>query len=215
LNQNRPVLGFVGALGFDRNKGFDTLLRACAKIRRESNLRPVIVAAGSGKLHFWRQQIAALDLSEDVRLLGLVDNIPEMLAAIDILVSPTRYDAYGLAVHEALCRGIPAIVSSRAGIVERYPKSLQKLILSTPDCEDELANQIIATLENLIQIRTEVKPFGEELRTRSWNDMAADIVALVEADYNNSSNPRLFQQEFRPPSSGSRRCQITPLSDNT
>ena len=41
----------------------------------------------------------------------------------DALVSPTRYEAYGLAVQEALCCGLPAIVSAEAGVAERIPPS--------------------------------------------------------------------------------------------
>ena len=98
-------------------------------------------------------------------------------------------------------------MSSRAGIAERYPGSLQKLILSIPDCADELAKQIIATLANLSQIRTEVKQFAEDLRMRSWDDMAADIVALVEADDRHSSKPLFYKQALCRPNSSSSRFQ--------
>ena len=37
------------------------------------------------------------------------------------MVHPARYEAYGLGVHEAICRGLPAIVSAGAGIAELYP----------------------------------------------------------------------------------------------
>ena len=51
-------------------------------------------------------------------------DVPEILAALDGLVHPARYEAYGLSVHEALCRGVPSIVSASAGIAERYPGGL-------------------------------------------------------------------------------------------
>ena len=54
-------------------------------------------------------------------------DMPAVLAAADVLVHPARYEAYGLAVHEALCRGIPAIVSREAGVAERYPAALEPL----------------------------------------------------------------------------------------
>ena len=46
------------------------------------------------------------------------EEAPAVLAACDALVSPTRYEAYGLAVHEALARGLPALVSRSAGIAD-------------------------------------------------------------------------------------------------
>ena len=46
---------------------------------------------------------------------------PGLLAACDVLVSPRGTRPYGLNVHEALCCGLPALVSASAGVAERYP----------------------------------------------------------------------------------------------
>ena len=54
--------------------------------------------------------------------------MPTVFAACDLLIHPARYEAYGLAVHEALCRGLPALVSATAGVAERYPEDLGQLL---------------------------------------------------------------------------------------
>ena len=46
-----------------------------------------------------------------VRFLGFRRDMPAVFAACDLLIHPARYEAYGLAVHEALCRGLPALVT--------------------------------------------------------------------------------------------------------
>ena len=103
-----------------------------------------------------------------------------MIAAADVLVHPARYEAYGLGVHEALCRGLPAIVSASAGIAERYPDIARDLLAPEPGD----APQLIATLRRW---RAEadawpsrIAPFAAALRNRSWDAMAAEIAALVE-----------------------------------
>ncbi len=65
-------------------------------------------------------------------------DMPAIVAACDLLVHPARYEAYGLAVHEALCRGLPALVSASAGVAERYPDDLAGLLLADPQSAAEL-----------------------------------------------------------------------------
>jgi glycosyltransferase involved in cell wall biosynthesis len=180
LTPGQAVLLFVGAIGYDCNKGLDTLLAACRLLDAKDMPGKVLLVAGSGKREFWHRQAAALGLVDRVQFLGVVDDMPGLLAAADLLVSPTRYDAYGLAVHEALCRGVPALVSRRAGVAERYPGELSVLLLNDPNDPGELAERIIASLAAADQLGPAVARFGEQLSRRSWDDMAAEIVALVE-----------------------------------
>jgi glycosyltransferase involved in cell wall biosynthesis len=173
------VVLFVGALGYDTNKGLDTLLRACRRLPGEGG-RLTVLAAGSGALDYWRARVAACGLEGRVRLLGHVPDMPALLAAADLFVSPTRYDAYGLAVHESLCRGVPAIVSRIAGVAERYPPELESLLLDDPEDNAELAGRITAVVADGERLRAALQPFAEELRGHTWEHMAEQMVALVE-----------------------------------
>jgi glycosyltransferase involved in cell wall biosynthesis len=180
LPDNAVVVLFVGALGYDRNKGFDTLLRAWQCWQKSGGPPGVLLAAGGGRLHFWRRMMDSLGLTASVRFAGGGQGIAPLMAAADLFVSPTRYDAYGLAVHEALCCGVPAIVSRAAGVAERYPSELQALIL--PDAEDaaDLARRMRDCWERREHYRGLVAPFAENLRERTWVHVAADIVTLAE-----------------------------------
>lgn len=174
------ALAFVGVLGFDRNKGFDTLLAACRLLAGRELPSLTLLAAGGGQLEYWRGEAAALGLGDRVRLLGAIDYVPDLLAAADLLVSPTRYDAYGLAVHEALCRGTPAIVSRAAGIAERYPSQLGSLLLDDPNSAPELARRIVAWFGRRDELRPAVDQFGAELRAWTWDDMSSNMVEVIE-----------------------------------
>lgn len=115
-SSDRPLAAFVGAFGHDSRKGFDTLWTAwrslCARSDWDANL---IVAGGGRALPRWREAIMRHGLETRIRLLGYTERVTEVLAAADVLVSPVRYESYGLNVQEALCSGVPAIVSRRAG----------------------------------------------------------------------------------------------------
>lgn len=183
IEPDRPLVVFVGALGYDTRKGFDTLLTAWRALCSESDWDAELVVAGGGRgLDRWREEIRVQGLAGRVRLLGHTSRVDALLAAADLLVSPARYEPYGLNVQEALCRGVPALVSGTAGIAERYPSDLRELILADPEDDRELASQLRSWRSAMSAWKARVAPLGETLRARSWTEMARDIVALAERD---------------------------------
>ena len=112
-----------------------------------------------------------------MRFLGFRRDMPAVFAACDLLIHPARYEAYGLAVHEALCRGLPALVSASAGVAERYPEDLGQLLLQDPTSVTELTERLSGWREDE-GIAERVADFGSRLRARTWDHMAREIVAL-------------------------------------
>jgi glycosyltransferase involved in cell wall biosynthesis len=180
---DRPVVLFVGALGYDNNKGFDTLLAAWRTLVAAGNWDAELLVAGSGNgLPRWQRAVARDGLAGTIRFLGFCPEVMGLLAGVDLLVSPARYEAYGLNVQEAVCRGVPALVSSRAGVVEQYPPDLAEMVLSNPDDAVELARRLLLWRSDRQQWRERFHPLSEALRVNSWDQMAARIVALAEAE---------------------------------
>lgn len=175
----RPAVAFVGALG-DRRKGFDTLFEAWLRLARDPGWDARLVVVGAGAmLPAWRARAEAECPGDSVRFLGFRDDVPRVLAACDLLVSPTRYEAYGLNVQEALCCGLPAIVSAEAGVAERYPGPLRGLLLPDPDDPADLARRIAAWRSDPGPPRAAAAEVGRALRARTWDHCAAEIVALI------------------------------------
>ena len=178
---DRPIVVFVGALGHDQNKGFDTLWSAwralCALVEWDADL---VVAGGGRGLMSWRRQVHREGLSSRVTLLGFTERIRDVLAAADLLVSPVRYEAYGLNVYEAICRGVPAMVSGRAGIAERYPPTLTEMILPDPENVRDLTTRLLSWRSDVGAWRERFAPFSAYLRRRTWSDMARDFMEVVE-----------------------------------
>ena len=173
----RRLALFVGALG-DRRKGLDTLFGAWQALCQRPNWDVDLVVAGTGaELDAWKTQ-AGRELPEGrVRFLGFRHDMPTVFAACDVLVHPARYEAYGLGVHEALCRGLPAIVTATSGVAERYPADLDSLLLQDPDSVTELTERLAAWHEDET-IAARVADFAVRLRSRTWDHMAHEIAEL-------------------------------------
>lgn len=181
IRDQRPLALFVGAIGCDNRKGFDVLFAAWNQLCKEDSWDVDLLVAGSGRaLPRWQKEIAAAGLRDRIRMLGYVDEIPRLLAVADVLISPVRYEAYGLNAQEALCRGISVIVSARAGIVERFPNDFQPLLLEDPESVD-------ACVDKLKLWRADVKGWNRRslklsatFRKRSWRTMAAEMVEVID-----------------------------------
>ena len=144
LPSDRPLALFVGALG-DRRKGFDVVFDAWRTLCSRADWDADLVVAGTGaELPAWQARAAEQLRGDRVRFLGFRKDMPAIFAACDLLIHPARYEAYGLAVHEALCRERPAIVTASAGVAERYPADLQSLLLQDPDSAAELTTRLLA-----------------------------------------------------------------------
>lgn len=170
-----PVVLFVGALG-DRRKGFDTVYAAWNAICRTSAWDAHLVVAGAGaELGRWRALADRDGIASRISFLGYRTDVPALMAAADLLVHPARYEAYGLAVHEAICSGVPSIVSRTAGIAERFPRDLSSLLIEDVDSATDLSARFDRWRAEPDEFARRTRAFGAQLRTRSWDDMARDV----------------------------------------
>jgi glycosyltransferase involved in cell wall biosynthesis len=178
---DRFRVAFIGALG-DRRKGFDVLFDAWCKVSKSPGWDGQLVVVGAGaEVDLWRKRVKEKNLDESISILGFRSDVPRILSACDALVSPTRYEAYGLGVHEALCCGLPAIVSANAGVAERYPEKLQHLLLQNAENAENLAALLLELRKNLSSIKENTRALSDDLRKRTWDVMARDIEALCDS----------------------------------
>ena len=176
----RPLALFIGALG-DRRKGFDTLFEAWSQLCRDTSWDVDLAVAGTGaEVPAWERRTAARGMEGRIRFLGFRSDIPAVMAAADVVVHPSRYEAYGLGVHEALCRGIPAIVSAGAGVAERMPEDLRPLLLPDAGSPADLVERLRRWGADETAWRARARETGRQLRRRSWDDMAEEIATIVE-----------------------------------
>jgi glycosyltransferase involved in cell wall biosynthesis len=166
------VAAFVGRL--DVQKGVDTLVAALADLADLG--RPVdILVAGEGPMRpVLEQYVAEGAGGERCRLLGLVDDVPAVLSAADLLVLPSRWEGWGLAVGEAMAAGLP-VVATRVEGIRDVQVAGQTGLLVPPDDPDELAGAI----EHLLTRPDLRERMGQAglARVREQFDISGNIIA--------------------------------------
>jgi glycosyltransferase involved in cell wall biosynthesis len=176
-----PRVVFVGALG-DRRKGFDVVYDAWRVLSAMPSWDADLIVVGAGaELPAWRERAVRDGLDRRITFLGFRNDVPRILPACDALVAPTRYEAYGAGVHEALCCALPSLVASTAGVAERYPSELRPLLLQDPESADDVVAALWRWRQKASDWRTKMFEWSPELRGRSWDDMAREIASICEA----------------------------------
>ena len=177
-----PIAGFVGALG-DRRKGFDVLFEAWTRLCADPAWNAVLAVVGSGsELPFWRARAEAAGVLQKVLFLGFRRDVPNLFRAFDAHVLPSRYEGYSLVTQEALCCGLPAFVTSTAGIAERYPSALCDLLIPDPNDAVDLADRLRTWHADPTRWSRSLIEFSMTLRSYTWEDMAACFTAVVAGE---------------------------------
>jgi glycosyltransferase involved in cell wall biosynthesis len=143
----RPAqLGFVGSLA-TYYKGLDTLLKAVALCQQEGlHVKAHVLGDGRSRPQF-EAMARDLGISQYVQFHGHVPAgkaVFEFLDSIDLFVMPSRTEALGRAMLEAMARGCPCIGSAVGGI----PELLAPEALVPPSDERQLAAAIHRFVSN-------------------------------------------------------------------
>ena len=175
---SEPIVVFVGALG-DRRKGFDTVFDAWQGLGNNWDATLLVVGRGA-ELPAWQTRVERAGLSRSVKFLGFRSDVPDILRAADAIVAPTRYEAFGQAVHEALCCGVAPIVSADAGVTDRFGTDFSGLLLRDPASSSELRTKLLEWRSSLTEQREVASRLAARLSERSWDTMSSESAGLLE-----------------------------------
>ena len=166
--ETRRELGFtedervIVSLGrLRRQKGHDLALRAMTLIAAaEPRARMLVVGDGPERKRLEKLR-ARLRLRGHAALLGQREDVPDILAAADCLVAPSRYEGFGLAVAEGMAAGLP-VVASRIDSIPELVEDGVSGILVRPNRPEALAAKVIEILGD----RERALLLGERARER-------------------------------------------------
>lgn len=110
------------------HKGQDTLIEALATLDPDAPWTCTIVGSLASRPDF-AERVATLasdaGLGDKVRMAGVLggDELERAYRRSDLLVAPSRAESYGMAIADALRRGIPVVASSVGGIPQTVAAS--------------------------------------------------------------------------------------------
>jgi len=179
---NRIIVGSVGRLVDD--KGYDVLLQAIS-ISRNKFKGVLFLIAGDGQdRQELEQKIIDLELAERVKLLGELDNVPEILQVFDIYVQPSRREGMPLAVIEAMASKLPIIASDIGGI-SKLLDSGKAGVLVEKENPQALSEALVKMIENEELRNYYLDKAFQRAKAFSIDKIAGEYVSLYEKMLNN------------------------------
>lgn len=144
-----PTILTVAAI--EPRKGLDVLIKAVSLITIEP--RPNVIINGPIRDQRYMQQlrnmVTNMGLARWVKFNQGVnyDDLPSLYQSATLFVLPTREDALGVVVLEALHCGLPVIATSVGGLPDMIINGINGLLIK-PDDPSELANAILLLLKD-------------------------------------------------------------------
>ena len=116
-------------------KGHADLLHALAPLlSRTENVALSIAGEGSERTSL-EALVRALGIERQVEFLGYRSDLPELLAASQLFVLPSRMEGFGLAVVEAMAARVPVVATRVGGVPEVFPDWAQEWLVDPGDLQ--------------------------------------------------------------------------------
>ena len=129
-NPVRPTPRILAVGRLKAPKDFLTLIRSLRAVR--APFEAMIVGDGPDRVQL-EDEIRARGLSEQVRLAGERSDVPELLAASDVFVLPSRSEGMPVSVLEAMAAGLPVVASRVGGLAEQVVDGETGLLVQPGD----------------------------------------------------------------------------------
>lgn len=164
-------------------KGHDTLFRALARL---THLPWHLTCAGSldrdpGTTARLRAFLRAEGLDERVALVGELDQsaMASQYDRADVFVLPTEYEGYGMAVAEAIARGLP-VISTPTGAIPEIVTKLAGLLV--PPGDVDALTSALTTVLGRAEVRAQLAREAILARDRlpSWRVSALKMADTLE-----------------------------------
>jgi len=137
----------VAAARHEHQKGLDTLVAALPEVRREVPGVQLVVAGREGNdTPLLCQLMTSGGVEDRVRLLGARTDVPDLIAAADVFVAPSRWEGLGSAVMEAMGIGTPIVAGDVPAIRETVTE--RGALLVPPSDLGRLAAALVAVLRD-------------------------------------------------------------------
>jgi glycosyltransferase involved in cell wall biosynthesis len=183
---NRPIVLCVAAKR--PHKNLSRLIGALASIPLDR--RPLLVLPGYTTPYEeeLRRRAAALNVADDVRFLGWVDDaeLEGLYAAAECFAFPSLYEGFGLPVLEAMARGVPVACSDRGSLGEVAGDAALRF---DPESEDAIARAIERLLSD-VALAAQLRAAGITQAERfNWSATAAGTLACYERTLAHARSP--------------------------
>ncbi len=149
-------------------KRVDELVRAFAVLRNQ-DVSAVLALVGDGPELPKAEQLARdLGVRQDLRILGKMTNIEDVLQASDVFMLPSRAESFGLVALEAMACGVPVIGYRAGGLPEVVEDGVSGILCpeGSDVCMGGITAQLLNDPDRLTAMRTAARSQAEKFAAK-------------------------------------------------
>lgn len=166
----------VHTSNFRKVKRIGDVIRVFNNIHKEIPAKLLMIGDGPERSPA-EDQCRELGISHDVRFLGKLEAVEEVLSVADLFLMPSEKESFGLAALEAMACEVPVISSNTGGIPELNINGVTGFMSNIGDVEDMTKNALIILDKN------NLPRFKENALKRAQEFDISRILPLYEAYY--------------------------------
>jgi len=166
LNPHFPIVGTVGRLS-DQKSPVDFVKAAKMVLIHHPEVQFLIV--GDGPLE--KETQMEIGSEDRIKMIGFYENIPEILALIDIFALSSLWEGLGRALTEAMTMSLPVAVTPVGGVPELVIHK-ETGLLSSPGNPSKLAANIIWLLDHPEEAGT----MGNRAREKVLSNFSSEMM---------------------------------------
>jgi glycosyltransferase involved in cell wall biosynthesis len=161
-----PVIGSLGRLS--REKGFDIAIQALTELPEAT-----LVLVGDGPERPSLERLAASEgVAERVRFVGWSDEARRYLPGFDVFILPSRFEAFPLAVVEAMLAARPVVAAGVGSVDEAVEEGQTGLLFPAED-----AGALASAVGRLLTDEALARTLGDAGRARALEHFTASSMA--------------------------------------
>ncbi len=167
----------VHTSNFRKVKRVQDVVRVFAAINERVPSKLLLAGDGPERTHI-EQLCRELNLKDDVRFLGKLDAVEEILSVSDLFLLPSETESFGLAALEAMACKVPVVSSNAGGIPELNVEGVTGFLNDVGDIEGMAKNAIY-----ILEDEARLKEFKERALNRAKEFDISIIMPVYESYY--------------------------------
>lgn len=167
----------VHTSNFRKVKRVEDVLMVFNNLRKKIAVKLLLVGDGPERTVV-ENMCRELGTCDDIRFLGKLDHIEEVLSVSDLFIMPSEKESFGLAALEAMACEVPVISSNVGGLPELNQHGISGFLSNVGDIEDMTKNALTILDDNNL-------PKFKEGALKRAHDFSLDNILPMYEDYYN------------------------------
>jgi len=166
----------VHTSNFRKVKRIPDVIQVFANIRREIPAKLLMIGDGPERNHA-EGMCRELGICDDIRFLGKLEAVEEVLSVADLFIMPSEKESFGLAALEAMACEVPVISTNTGGLPELNVQGVTGFMSAVGDVEDMTRKALFVLDKN------NLPRFKENALKRAQDFDITKILPLYESYY--------------------------------